>query len=489
MPTQTYNDGVGIIAHVNDTTMEAVRQDPEGALQQFRRENVMGSMPKARFVNLIAESGIRKTLAQNVMNAYTRFVTTDPLGLEVQRELFYEKLKVNKASTVMNFHDIDFNAHASIPKEQVYLRNHWDVVELTIQKNMLKDATSSIEGVSNFVNNMVAQRKSAWTARINEIARQTIGNAIQKGNAKYMHISNDLSTGSTEGMIADIIDTFKKVKQDNRYSLAGTENAASENDSQPVIITTTRLSAQLHVALANTFHMDSVAEVDQSIIEDNAFLKYVSPDKRKGIQAIVMDADALNIVQTDTGIFEQQLPLGTRYSNESRQWTSYVGVFQTFAVLTTDEAPLRIVPEDAGYIQVFDDQATRVPYVYDAFNEYDEFAANYDNVKIEIGTVDDGKFNPFTSTARNIGAVSIALSTGELGPDEAISIDVKNISVPSSDDAVNGGDGAVAGVNLALNVTTTKGTGDSAVTKSNVSTFKSYYTLRTRSAQTNFGTV
>lgn len=473
--------GAALVGKIlNDTSLDAVKSDPEAALEAARRESLYNEAPKAPYSNLIQEYGFLGAKTQHVMDGYNQFVKEDGWGPAATRERFYQKLRVYQASRFQHFNDIDFENYQNLPLEFVYARNKWADIPLTYNKSQIKDAFTSLEALGEFTSQMITQRSTAWKSYINELGRSTIGEEINKGNIPMYHISSDLTPNNSEGMIANIIEIFQNFKQDNRYSISGVQNAAATEDDRPIILTGTKVSSQLRYALSNIYNNAGLEFITDSIVEDRFFLKYVKDaKKRKNIKAIVISKAALNIYQTNISSFSQQLTHGGSFELDSRQFNTFISKTEPILALTVDEVPLRVVPERAGFLEADDENGTVAKFVFDDYVTYENALDKYKTVKVELGTVDaDGKnFTVLPSTPKTIGDLSITNKSTDDGLD-AGSLLIKNVS--------NKGDGSVASFNLAVQVTTT-GKDDAATSVSTISNSEVYVTLRTKNAQDDFG--
>ena len=473
--------GAALVGKIcNDTSLEAVKSDPTAALEAARREMVYNDAPNAPYPNLTQEYGFIGAKTQHVMDAYNQFVKEDGWGPAATRERFYQKLRVYQASRFRKFNNIDFENYQNLPLEFVYARDKWADIPLTYQKSQIKDAFTSLEALGEFTSQMISQRTEAWRSYINELGRSTIGAEINKGNIPMYHISSDLSSNNPEGMVSNILEVFKNFKQDNRYSIAGVQNASVAEDDRPIILTGTKLSAQIQMSLATVYNNNDLTFIPDTIVEDRYFLKYVKDaTKRKNIKAIVLSRAALNIYQTNIASFTQNLTHGGSFELDSRQFNTFISKTEPILALTTDEVPLRVVPERAGFLEADDTNGSTAKFVFDDLDAYENALDTYSDVKVELGTVDaSGAFTVLPATATTIGDLSITNSSAS-DTINAGSLDIKNVS--------NKCDGAVASFNLAVQVTMTSGTGDSAKTVTQLSNSEVYVTLRTEKAQEDFG--
>ena len=475
--------GAALIGKVlNDTSLEAVKADPTAALEAARREMVYNDAPKAPYANLIQEYGFIGAKTQHVMDAYNQFVKEDGWGPAATRERFYQKLRVYQASRFRTFNKIDFENYQNLPLEFVYARDKWADIPLTYQKSQIKDAFSSLEALGEFTSQMISQRTEAWKSYINELGRSTLGAEINKGNIPMYHISSDLSSNNPDGMVSNILEVFKNFKQDNRYTIAGVQNAASLEEDRPVILTGTKLSAQIQMSLAAVYNNNDLTFIPDTIVEDRYFLKYVTDvTKRKNIKAIVLSKAALNIYQTNIASFTQNLPHNGSFELDSRQFNTFISKTEPILALTIDEVPLRVVPERAGFLEASDTSSTTAKFVFDDMEAYENASDKYESVKVELGTVDTlGAFTALPKSATTIGDLSI-VNSSEGDTLNAGSLDIKNVSKK--------GDGAVASFNLAVRVTLTPGSTGVPKAVTQISNSEVYVTLRTQNAQDDFGVI
>lgn len=463
-------------------TYSNIVSDPDAALQAFRRDINNHLAPRAPFVSLLANIGFIGFKAQNVMKTYMRFITEDPTGAPAIREDFYRKLKAYKGSDFVNFHAIDFNKYGSIPVQAIYTRAFDNAIPLEIDRGALKDATKSLEELGTFIQNIQAQLSEGWTSHFNEIARHTIGDLINNKDVRHIKVSDKINEDTDDNLIADIVRVQKDLRQDNHFALSGVENSVQDPNELPLIITTTRTASQVEMSKAIFYHNDLYGQISDYIIEDNYFLKYVNPEKRAGIKALVLSPKALQISVFSFDDYNIDLPRNKFFTLSAKQINSYFSAFEPVVLLDTKDVGPRFVPVDSSFVEVYDDGNSNIDFVYDDFEDETRMLEKYNSVKHEFLLHDD-KTNTDTvigSTPVAVGDVQVAAS------DTPLQLHVMNASPEK-------GDGAGAYLSLYIRSTYTKTGAGEGETKQpdTVDVFTQhatvYFTLRVRKAQNNFG--